>query len=526
MRLKVIASLIGAMMCGPSYADDLMQIYREALAQDPVYAAQRAQYEAAKERKVQARALLLPNMNANGSLNYNWQDTEFGQNQPGTQTFQGNRDFDSYTGGVNLTQPLYRKQNSVTYEQAGVQVGQAESQLTQAGQDLIIRVAQAYFDVLLAQFELLTVESQKAATAEQLAQAKRNFEVGTATITDTYDAQARYDLIVARELATSNDIAVRQNALQVLIGRKPGPLATLGGPVTLNPPQPNDSEKWVEAAYGSSQQVQIARANVELAQKEVEKNNYGHYPTLDAVGNLNYNYQGDSGFNTSQTVRSAVVGLQVAVPLYSGGSISSKVREAIANRTRADQDLENARRQVAQATRQAFLAVNTGLSEINALQQAVASNKLSVEASKLGQEVGVRTQVDVLNAQGLLFQAQRDLARAYYATIVGQLKLKQNVGRLTEADIEAVNKLLQPAGTTPPDLGTTPTPKPAVPARPQPQSTAPQGAQPQATQPQAAQPQAATPAPAPQAAQPAPAKPQPKPAAKPKPKPQPQPPQQ
>jgi outer membrane protein len=480
MRLKVIASLIGAMAWGPVHADDLLGIYKEALAQDPVFAAQRAQYQASKERQVQARALLLPNVNATGNLNYNNVDTQFDGNTAATATAEGNRAYESYGAGANITQPLYRPQNSVTYEQSKIQVGQAESQLTQAGQDLIVRVAQAYFDVLLAQFELLTVEAQKAATAEQLAQAKRNFEVGTATITDTYDAQARYDLIVARELATRNDIAVRQNALQQLIGRKPGPLSTLGGPVTLSPPEPNDMEKWVDASYASSPQVQIARANLDLAAKEVDKNRFGHYPTLDAVGSLNYNNQGDSNFGVGQTISSAVVGLQVAIPLYSGGAISSRVREAIANRTRADQDLENARRTVAQATRQAFLAVNTGLSEINALQQAVASNKLSVEASKLGQEVGVRTQVDVLNALGLLFQAQRDLARSYYVTIVGQLKLKQSVGRLTEADIEAVNRLLQPPGTQP-DLGvpttpntplTTPAPRPpAGTAAPKPPAT-------------------------------------------------------
>jgi outer membrane protein len=470
MRLKVIASLIGAMAWGPLHAEDLLGVYREALVQDPVFAAQRAQYQAAKERRVQARALLLPNLNATGNLGYNATDTNFDGSSPSVLAAEGSRDYESYGAGVNLTQPIYRRQNNVQYQQAGIQVTQAESQLSQSAQDLIFRVAQAYFDVLLAEFELRTVEAQKAATAEQLAQAKRNFEVGTATITDTYDAQARYDLIVARELATRNSIEVRRRSLQQLIGRQPGQLALLGGPVTLNPPEPNDMEQWVEAAYNSSQQIQIARANQELAAKEVEKNRYGHHPTLDAVGNLNYNSQGDSTFGVGQDQTSAVVALQLAIPLYSGGSISSRVREAIALRTRADQDLENARRTVAQATRQAFLAVNTGLSEINALQQAVASNKLSVEASKLGQEVGVRTQVDVLDAQQRLFSAQLDLARAYYTAILGQLRLKQSVGRLTETDLENVNRLLQPPGTSPGyDLGTTPRPgngAPAAPGRP------------------------------------------------------------
>jgi outer membrane protein len=442
MRLRLIACVAGLLAAGPLRADDLMDIYREALVQDAAYAAQRASYNATKERKVQARALLLPNANLTGNLGYNWNDTQYDPETLRTQGLSGGRNYESWGGGVNVTQPIYRPQNNVTNQQAAIQVDQAGNQLAQAGQDLMLRAAQAYFDVLLAEFELVTVEAQKAATAEQLAQAKRNFEVGTATITDTYDAQARYDLIVARELASRNDIEVKKNALQILIGRPPGPLAKLEGPAQLNPPEPNDMEKWVEAGYANSQQVQVAKANLDLAIQEVKKTNFGHYPTLDAVANANYNSQGNSPFDVGQDTTSAVVALQLAIPLYSGGAISSRVREAIANRVKAEQDLEQTRRTVAQNTRQAFLAVNTGLSEIKALQQAVASNKLSVEASKLGQEVGVRTQVDVLNALGLLFQAQRDLARAYYVTIVGQLRLKASVGRLTETDMLNVNRLL------------------------------------------------------------------------------------
>ncbi|HZR02087.1 MAG TPA: TolC family outer membrane protein [Burkholderiales bacterium] len=447
MRPKLIATFIGVMAAGSVYADDLISVYREAVVQDPVYSAQRAAYQATKERRVQARSLLLPNINATGNAGYNSLDTNFsGGNAAQVSAFEGSRNYESYGAGVNITQPLFRRQNNVTYEQSGLQVTQAESQVALAGQDLMVRVAQAYFDVLTSEYDLVTVEAQKAAIAEQLAQAKRNFEVGTATITDTYDAQARYDLIVAQELATRNDIEVRRRALQQLTGRNPGPLNTLEVPVSLNPPAPNDMEKWVQAAYATNPQVRTAKAALDIANKEVDRNRFGHYPTVDAVGSLNYQSQGGSNFgnNIGQDVRSAAIGLQLAVPLYSGGAISSRVREAIANRTRAEQDLENARRSVAQATRQAFLAVNTGLSQINALQQAVNSNKLSVEASKLGQEVGVRTEVDVLNAQQLLYEAQRDLARAYYNAIVSQLRLKANVGRLTEADLENVNRLLAP----------------------------------------------------------------------------------
>jgi outer membrane protein len=438
MRPKLLAGLIAALLSGPTFADDLISIYRDALAADPVYSAARASYEASKEKVVQGRALLLPNVTANLGANYTTLDITFT-----SPTFQGGqRDFMTYNGGVNITQPLYRRQNNVTYAQAGIQASQAETQLAQAGQDLMFRVSQAYFDVLLAQFELSTVEAQKAATAEQLAQAKRNFEVGTATITDTYDAQARYDLIVAREIATRNDIEVKKRALQQIIGKPAGPLASMGGAVALNAPAPNDMEQWVEAGYANSQQVKIAKDALELARKEVDKARFGHHPTVDAVGAATYSDAGSSTFGVGQKLSQAVIGLQLNVPLYSGGSLSSKVREAIASQVKAEQDFENARRTVAQAVRQSFLAVTTGLSQIKALEQAVASNQLSVEASKLGQEVGVRTQVDVLNAQSLLYEAQRNLAQSYYTTILSQLKLKQSVGRLTEPDLENVNKLL------------------------------------------------------------------------------------
>lgn len=425
-----------------------MSVYRDALVQDPVYAAERAAYQATKERRVQARALLLPNINATGNIGYNYSDTSFGSLPAETAAFasrsEGGRDYETWGAGINASQPLYRPQDRVFSEQAALQVTQAESQVARAGQDLMLRVAQAYFDVLLAQYELTTVEAQKAATAEQLAQAKRNFEVGTATITDTYDAQARYDLTVANELRARNDIEVRIRSLLQLIGRMPGPLAQLTSTPTLNAPLPNDMEKWVEAAFSTSPDIATARSALDIAVKEVERNRLGHHPAVDAVAGLNYNRAGASSFgdSVSQSTNTATVGVQVAVPLYQGGAISSRVREAIANRTRAEQDLENTRRTVAQTTRQAFLAVNTGLSEINALLQAVASNQLSVEASKLGQEVGVRTQVDVLNAQDLLYQAQRNLARAYYVAILSQLRLKASVGRLTEADLENVNRLL------------------------------------------------------------------------------------
>jgi outer membrane protein len=442
MRLKAVAWLVLGLGSGHAIAEDLMSVYKDALQQDPVYASARSTYEASKERLPQARALFLPNVNATANANYNTVDTQYDGSPSGLAS--GSKSYESYGAGLNVTQPLFRRQSNALYDQAQIQVAQAESQLSLAGQDLLLRVAQAYFDVLLAEYNLVTVRGQKAAVAEQLAQAKRNFQVGTATITDTYDAQARFDLVNAQEITAVNDIEVKRRALQQIIGRLPGPLAKPQPGVILSAPEPNDMEAWVQAGYGSSLQVSIARANFELAAKDVERNRAANYPTLDAVGSATYNNQGNSTLGVGQDVTSYIVGLQLNYPLYQGGALSSRVREAIANKSKSEQDYENARRTVAQNVRSSFLAVNTGLAELEALKQAVASNRLSVDASKLGQEVGVRTQVDVLNAQQLLYSAERDLARSYYNTVLAQLRLKASVGRLTPIDLDNVNRLLKP----------------------------------------------------------------------------------
>ena len=447
MHLKALAWFVLGLASGCAVAEDLLTVYREGLQSDPVFAAARSSYEASKEKLPQGRALFLPNVNLNANANQNINDYKYKEPVPtGGNLVQGNANWFSWGAGVNITQPLLHLQNNAVYDQAQILVAQAESQLAFAGQDLMIRVAQTYFDVLLAEYELETVKAQKVATAEQLAQAKRNFQVGTATITDTYDAQARYDLVVAQEITATNDIEVRRAALQQIIGRAPGPLAKPEGKgqITLSAPEPNNMEAWVQASYTNSLQVAIAKANMDIAVKEVDRNRAANYPTIDAVGSANYNSQNGSQLGVGQAVSQAVIGVQLNYPLYQGGAISSRVREAIANKSKSEQDYENARRTVAQTVRQSFLAVNTGLAEIVALRQAVASNQLSVDATKLGQEVGVRTQVDVLNAQQLLYSAQRDMYRAYYVTIVGQLKLKQAVGRLTPVDLENVNRLLIP----------------------------------------------------------------------------------
>jgi len=436
-RVSILAAALLA--AGPALSADLIAVYREATLQDAAYSSAKAQYIAAQERLPQGRALLLPNVNFGAGSNYNDVDVEYKNS-----TFaSGRRDFYDYNYGVTVSQPIYRSENMAIYEQAKIQVRQAQTQLNIAAQDLIIRVAQAYFDVLLARANLRTISSQKVAVAEQLEQAKRNFVVGTATITDSREAQARYDLVVAQELGAQNDVEVSNRALEQIVGRPVGEISGLITPVTLNAPQPAEMNAWVEQAHQSSLRIALAQQSLELATRDVELASAGHRPTLDAVGSLSQHYADSSAQGIGSDVRALVIGVQLNVPLYQGGAVSSRVREAVANQERARQDLENARRSAALETRQAYLGVTTGLGQVKALQQAVASTQLQLESTKLGQEVGVRTAVDVLNAEQQLSIARRDLAQALYNTILNQLRLKAAVGKLAEADLADINALLK-----------------------------------------------------------------------------------
>jgi outer membrane protein len=348
---------------------------------------------------------------------------------------------------VSASQPLYRKQNLVALDQAKQTVGQSDYVLASARQDLIVRVAQAYLDVLLARFNIELNESQKAAVSENLAQAKRNFEVGTATITDTNDAQAKYDQIVAQEISTRSDLDNKLAALRAIIGRAPRELSRFGGRFEPQLPTPNALDAWIDAAVRDNPQVRIAQATYDIAVLEVDRQRAGHYPTLDLVASFNQGYAGASS-STSLTASAAYdsrlgqIGVQLNVPLYLGGSIDSRVRQAVANQEKSRQDLEAARRSALLSAQTAFSGVTNGVAQVNAFDQAVKSAQVSYDSTKLGLEVGVRTNLDVLNQQQQVFQTRFNLAQSYYNFVINGLKLKQAVGTLSDADVEELNRAL------------------------------------------------------------------------------------
>ena len=439
-RLVLTASLAAASL-GAS-AEDLVQVYRDAQRYDAVYAAARHTLEAGRERLPQGRALTLPTLNLSGNATLSRTESD-SRNTAVQPSFIREPRSIGYT--LTLAQPIFRPQNWLQYRQAEFQVAQAQAVFGQAGQDLIVRVAQAYFDVLAAQDTLGLVRSQKAAISEQLAQAKRNFEVGTATITDTHEAQARYDLVNAQEIAAQNDLENRRRALQLITGKEYRELKPLRSEVKLSPPNPDNMETWVELAEKQSYPVQIQEAAAEVAALEAKRASAAHLPTLDAVAT--YGQTGQSASTTSSVgsdITSTTVGLQFAVPLFQGGAINSREREAAALSLRAKEDLENARRSSALTSRQTYLTVINGIAQIGALEQAMVSSQSALDSNKLGYEVGVRINIDVLNAQQQLFSTQRDLALARYNTITNQLRLKAAAGSLREEDLEEVNWALAP----------------------------------------------------------------------------------
>ncbi|MEO8717540.1 MAG: TolC family outer membrane protein [Burkholderiales bacterium] len=433
---------IAVLACAPlaAAAENLTQVYQDALGYDAQYGSAREALRAGLERVPQGRALLLPSLNL--TANTTRTKIESDSKNPALQpSFE--RDFTASGYALTFTQPLYRRQNWLQADQGELQAKQAEFQFGQAGQDLILRAAQAYFDVLAAQDTLGLVRAQKVAIAEQLAQARRNFEVGTATITDTHEAQARYDLAVAQEISAQNDVEVRRRALQQLTGKEYAELKALRADVKLAPPEPNNMQSWVDLAEKHSYAVLVQDAVTEIARLEAKRTSAGHQPTLDLVASHNYTSQTASQLSAAGSdINTSSVGLQFAIPLYQGGAISSREREAAYNLERARQDLENARRTSALAARQAYLLVINGIAQISALEQALVSSQSALQSNRLGYEVGVRINIDVLNAQQQVFSTRRDLAVARYNTITNFLKLKAAAGSLREQDLTDVSRAL------------------------------------------------------------------------------------
>lgn len=419
-------------------AADLIHVYRDAIANDAVYASARAVLMVGLEKLPTAAAGLLPTINATSFTQ--WNEAEILQRLPKAEGF--NRDFNSHGYTISLNQPLFNWQNWEQYKQSKLAIAQAEAVFADSVQQLIVRVVQAYFDVLAFQDDLAFVVAQKDALAEQLARAKKSFAAGKANVTDLYDAKARYDVIVSQEIAAQNGVESKKRALKQITNKYPDRLTPLNTSVMLHLPLPNVMEEWVARAEKESFTVRAKEAAVEIAVREVEQQRAGHFPTLGLYASRSKSSAGNSTTTfIGSDVQSRQIGVQLVIPIYAGGAVESRTRAAIASLEQARQDLESARRTAALGATQSFLDVTGGISQINALETVLKSSELALDANKKGYSVGLRIGNDVLTALQQLFSAKRDLSKARYDTMVNSLKLKMAIGNLHEADIEEINRI-------------------------------------------------------------------------------------
>ncbi|WP_341910715.1 TolC family outer membrane protein [Polaromonas sp. YR568] len=437
LPLSLALSAVLASFAPAVQAQNLVELYRSAREYDASYQSARSLYEANLAKAEQAKAGILPT----AGLSLGASRTNFENNNPVVD-----RSFPTQTASLNASQPLYRPGNWATYEQGKQQVVLSRAQLEVAEQDLIVRTSQAYFDVLAAQDTLAFVRAQKAAVGEQLASAKRNFEVGTSTITDSREAQARFDLVTAQEIAAENDLRVKKIALDQLVGRTDAQPKGLLVPVELPPLVPADVNTWVRQSEDMHPTVRQAQANLEVAKLEIDKAEAGHKPTLDLTASYGVQRNPQGSATTAGPLdyrtNSTTVGLALNLPLFAGFATQNRIRETLSLEEKARSDLEGAKRGVALGTRTAYFGVLSGQGQVKALEAAEASSQSALDANKLGYQVGVRINIDVLNAQSQLFQTKRDLAQARYNVLIGGLKLRQANGTLTPEDLLLINSLL------------------------------------------------------------------------------------
>jgi outer membrane protein len=429
------------MACSTAHSADLLSLYREAMKNDATLAAAQADHAAGLEALPQARSQFFPSVGLSASAIRN--KLENSVDVLG-RTITTDPSFTSEDYSLSLTQPIYRKQIWAQYDQAKAQVRYSDAQLALAEQDLMIKVAQAYFDALLAQDNVDLMREQKNAITAQLRQAKRLYESGFGTVTDVNEAQSRYDSADAQDIAARNTLEIRMRALEEITGKLPERLQPLGAQASLNLPEPADAERWIEHALANNPAIIARQAGVEAALQEVEKARAGHFPSVDLIAS--YGYSVDPGYTTLNTTnQSTTIGIRANLPLYQGGYVNSRVRQTVNLRERARSELDAIRRRTIQQTRQEYLNVVNGIAQVQALEQALQSHETTLYSIQKGFQAGLRTNVDILNEQQLLYTAKRDLYQVRYGYLLSRMKLKAAAGLLDETEIALVNSWLAAA---------------------------------------------------------------------------------
>jgi outer membrane protein len=430
---------MGTAFSSTAFGEDLLQVYRLAEQKDPQFLGVQSSYKATLEHVPQARArLLFPNLSISANTTENWQDIKYNSGfsfLPG-----GNYSYNSRGYSLNLTQPVFHWDRYMQLKQAGSEVRQAQLEVDSARQDLIVTVAQRYFDVLAAIDNVEFSRAEKEALARQLDQTQQRFKVGLIAITDVQEAKAGYDLSVADEIAAKKALDDAHEALREVSGDISKNLDQLSDTLPLITPEPADAEKWTQTALKQNLKLASAEAAAEIANREIAVQRAGHYPTVDIVGSHGTNITGGQ-FGHTDTDASAI-GVELNVPIYSGGLVVSRTREARFRHEASLDKVEAQRRAATRQARDAYAGVISGISRVEALKQALKSTQTALEATEAGYAVGTRTAVDVVTQERELYGAKRDYAKSRYEYILDTLRLKQAAGTLSPANLEQINKWL------------------------------------------------------------------------------------
>lgn len=458
-KTRLINSLLAtaAILLGPTAASaaSLLEIYQQALQSDPLIHEAESRRLAALEVAPQARGVLFPQIQGTADFTSSesegaqlFQDTVVGLT---TRPFEG--DSDNTAWDITLRQSIFRWDQVVTLQQAGMRVAQAEADYEAAQQDLIIRVATRYFDVLAAEDTLTSIHADRTAIARQLEQARQRFEVGLIAITDVQESQAAYDQSVAAEIGAKRSLATARELLREITGEYVASLAAPTDDLPLQSPAPADEDSWIELALSQNLALVSSRLNEEIARKDISFQKTSRYPTIDLVAGRRYNestgertFTNPDGseltFPAESDQTNDFIGVQFSLPIFTGGVTSSRIREAVYLHRASMEQLQRVTRETERATRDAYLGVLAEISRVKALNQAVQSSRTALEATRAGFEVGTRTIVDVLNSQRDLYTAITNYYSSRYAYIGNVLLLKQAAGTLRVQDLEEVDQWL------------------------------------------------------------------------------------
>ncbi len=439
--LRLITKTCSTAMCllvsMNGFGADLLHVYKLAETNDQEYLQALASHRIVLESRPQALSQLLPSINLSADTIRNDQDISAGGAAVGSS---GEVNFNSRGYRLSITQPLFRRDRMIALDQADSEIRQAEAVLIEAQQELIIRIAERYFDILANIDSLEFAQAEVKSLSRQLEQANQRFEVGLSAITDVHEAQAGYDLAVAQEIQALNAIDNAQEAMRELTGEYIIEFDLLGDAMSLVSPEPQAIESWTQLSLDQNLGVIASRHATETARNEVKRQSAGHLPTLDLVAAETYDSSGGRFGSTKQHATS--IGLELNIPIYSGGLVSSQTREAHENYNIAMYSLERARRSAQRSTREAYLGVISGISRVKALKQAVVSSETALEATEAGFEVGTRTAVDVVASQRTTSEARRNYSQAKYDYLIDTLSLKQAAGTLSTEDLELINAWL------------------------------------------------------------------------------------